>query len=125
MDAAELEVNRLNTTAFIDANPLVVTLIPRERVSDGEGTRMIDQAPRAPQKMRMIDQSYFRGPVPGTLTGADGIQRKVAFQLLGDWDATVGLYDYWIDEEGIRCEVADLLPFNKYEVRAQVIRYGE
>jgi hypothetical protein len=37
----------------------------------------------------------------------------------------IGVFDYWVDGDGIRWEVADVLPYNQYERRAQVMRYGE
>ncbi len=125
MDPAELEVNRFNTKAFIDANPTSLILTPRTRQDNGEGSSWVDGTPRPVQVVSLIDQSYFRGPVPGTLLSADGTQRQVDYQLLLEHDGQVGLFDYWIDGEGVRWEVLDLLPFNGYERRAKVARYGE
>lgn len=125
LSATELKLNRTNTEAFIDANPTLVTLIPRRREKTGTGTRLVDLAARPTQRMRLIDQTRTYGPEPGSAVGADGKQRKIEYQLLGLWDAEVGLYDYWIDEMGVKYEVVDLLPDMGYERRAQVIRYGE
>lgn len=120
----ELEINRLNTAAFISANPVMVILVPRTRVNDGEGTRWTELPARPAQTLRIIDQSSARGPVPGTLRSSDGIERRVEFQLLGKFDATFGVYDHWTDDNGKDWEIADLLPDNGYEKRAQVIRHG-
>lgn len=125
MQQAELELHRANTVAFIAANYTDLILTPRVRVKTGTGTTYADQPPRAPQRVRLIDQSAVRGPEPGTVLAGDGKQRRVVYQLLGEHTAEFGLYDYWVDAEGIRCEVADLLPFNGYERRARVVRYGE
>jgi hypothetical protein len=122
--SVEIAVKRRNTNAFIGANRLSVVLIPRVPVQTGSGTRWADQTPRSPQVVRLIDQSSAGGPNPGTVAGADGKQRKVEFQMIGNWDAVFGLYDYWMDA-GTRLEVAELLPYNGYERRAQVVRYGQ
>jgi hypothetical protein len=123
--AGELQVNRVNTEAFIAANPSYVALIPRTATKTGEGILYVDGPPRASQRFRLIDQSSTNGPQPGSIVGADGTQRRVDYQLLGKFDAIVGLNDYWVDAAGIRWEVAELLPDNGYERRARVVRYGE
>lgn len=121
----ELSAHRSVTDAFIAANPSTVTLTPRERVKTGSGTKLVEGLARPPQVMRIIDQSSPKGPTPGMVIAGDGKQRKVEYQLLGRWDALVGLYDVFTDPQGIRWEVAEILPDNGYERRAQVIRYGE
>jgi hypothetical protein len=125
MQQAELDLHRVNTQEFIAANYTELVLTPRTRVKTGTGTTYTDGPPRAPQRMRLIDQTRTFGVEPGTVLAGDGRQRRVGYQLLGTYDAVIGLYDYWVDAEGIRLEVADLLPFNGYERRAQVVRYGE
>lgn len=121
----EARAQRAITKAFIGANPSSLVLIPREMQRHGTGTSYVDQPPRAAQTFRLIDQSSTRGPQPGTVRAADGSQRLVEFQLLGEHDASIGLYDYWLDSVGVRLEVADILPDNGYERRALVVRYGE
>lgn len=123
--AVELEMQRRNTAAFIAATPVTIALIPRTPVKTGTGTRYVEGTPREPQTFKLIDQTRTFGPEPGTVLTADGKQRKAEFQLLGAHDATIGLYDTWVDAAGIRFEVANLLPDNGYEKRAQVVRYGE
>lgn len=120
---AELDLLRRNTKAFIDVNSITLALVPRIKIRQGTGSVWQDQAPRLPQRLRLIDQSTSNAPVPGTLAGADGIQRKVQFQLLGQHDAVFGLYDYW-QADGMRYEIAEVFPPNGYEQRAQVICYG-
>lgn len=117
-------MHRRQTDAFIEANQFQVALIPREPVKTGTGTTLVDQTPRLLQTFRLIDQSTPTGTQPGTLIGADGRQRKVEFQLLGQYDAQMGRYDYWVDSDGVRLELAEVLPENGYERRAQVVRYG-
>lgn len=45
--------------------------------------------------------------------------------LLGAYDAQIGLYDVWTDTQGNSWQVTDLLPYNGYERRASVIKFGE
>lgn len=121
----ELAAQRRITKAFIAAHPVQVVLIPRLPVKTATGTRLVDQVARPPQTVRLIDQSAAGGTTPGVVTTLDGQQRKVEFQMLGAFDVDFGLYDYWVDSSGIRLEVAELLPDNGYERRAQVVRYGQ
>ncbi len=115
----ELLVNRLNTNAFIAANPILVTLIPRMRSMTGTGLKLIESDPRPAQVARLIDQTT------GNVQQAqDGIQRVDQFQLLLPFDGEVELNDYWEDAFGIRYEVTGILPNNGYERRAEVTRYG-
>lgn len=115
---SELNINRLNTNAFIAANPLVVELIPRAKVLSGTGVKWQEGAPRPLQVARLIDTSE-RSAQPAQ----DGVQRKDVFQLLLPFDGLVALDDYWI-AGGIRYEVTNVLPYNNYERRAEVTRYG-
>ncbi len=124
-DAAELQALRRNTKAFIDANWIELALIPRTRVNSGSGARLEDGLQRPVQRLRLIDQTRTNGPEPGTVLAGDGKQRKAEFQLLGNHDAVIGKYDYWIDSAGVKMEVVNLIHNNDYEVRAQVVRYGE
>lgn len=125
MDAGELSLHRANTEYFIGVNPISLVLIPRTRVNSGTGTAYVDGAPRPAQTVRLIDQSSTSGPTPGEARAADGKQRKVQYQLLGRYDADFGIFDYWVDAQGIKWEIADLIPNNAYERRARVVRYGE
>lgn len=125
LSATELAYQRRQTDAFIKANATLVTLTPQTRVKSGSGTKYVPGEPRPAQVMRIIDQTRTFGAEPGSAIGADGRQRKLEYQLLGYWDAVIGLFDFWVDADGIRWEVADLLPTMGYERRAQVMRYGE
>lgn len=122
---AELAVQRRNTTAFIDANPILLTLFPQERIKTGGGTRLSALPARPAQKARLVDQTRTFGAQPGQLVAGDGRQRIITYQLLMEWDAEIAADDYWIDDDGIRWNVLDLLPNNGYERRAEVNRHGE
>lgn len=124
MSENELRAQRRVTEAFIAANPSVLVLTPRERVKDANGARLAPGTPRNPQTLRLIDQSSSSGATPGRVETADGVQREIVFVLLGPHDAQIGLHDSWADASGTRYEVVELLPFNGYERRAQVVRYG-
>lgn len=117
----ELAIQVANTRAFINANPSSVILIPRTRVKDGRGARLVDGEQRAPQVFRLIDQSTARNSIPGKVQTSDGIERLIDFILLAMPDAAVDLFDYWNDSDGT-WEVAEIYPFNQYEIRAAVVR---
>jgi hypothetical protein len=122
---SELAVNRKNTLRFIAARPIVLALIPQTRVKTASGGfRYVDAPMRDEQTLRVIEQASAYGNSPGLLQAADGKQRRVQYQLLGAYDAVIGVRDYWIGADGLRYEVAELLPFNGYERRGQVIQYG-
>lgn len=125
MNANEVRLHKKQTQAFIDANPKLLRLIPRVRVNTGSGSTLQDQAPRPEQTFRLIDQTRTFGPEPGTVQTGDGQQRKAEFQLLGMPDVALEKYDYWVEGDGTRFEVANVIWDNPYEVRAQVVRYGE
>ena len=120
--AAELAVQRLNTNAFIAANPSMVTLIPRIRHRSGSGTRWEEKDPRPLQVGRLIDGGGAGNPPE---RGEDALQRKDVFQLLLPWDGEVELNDFWVGADGERYEVSGILPSNGYELRAAVIRFGQ
>jgi len=125
MSPNELRIQKRNTAAFIAANSSQIQLIPRSKVNTGSGSRWTDEVPRPVQTFRLINQTRPNGPEPGTVLAVDGKQRKAEFQLLGEVGVVLGANDYWIDDAGIRFEVTNQIYSNNYEVRAQVIRYGE
>lgn len=122
--AGELKYQRANTKAFIDANSVSLVLTPRTKHIDGSGWRFADEAPRAAQTVRLIEQTSggsSPGPQPGLIQTSDGRERLVDYTLLMEYDGIVELWDYWVDAEGT-WEVAQIFPFNGYEVRAAVVR---
>lgn len=123
--AGELAVNKRNTARFIAARPSVIALTPITRVRTASGgTKVSDLPPRSAQTLRLIEQASAYGNNPGLLQAQDGKQLKVTYQLLGEFDAVMGVGDHW-SEGGIKFEIAELLPFNGYERRGQVIQYGQ
>jgi len=124
MSNIELKAQRAQTAAFIDANPSSIALIPKREVRSGTGSTWEALPPRAAQIFRIIDNSAATGPTPGTMIAADGAQRVVKCALIGQHDAEVGLWDSWVDSDGVKWEVAELMPRNGYSRRAMVVSYG-
>jgi len=123
--SAELEVLRLNTSAFIAANPTTVTLIPRTQAKTGMGVEWVYGTPRPLQVVRMIPTAGSGAfAIAGNAPTGDGFQDKQTFQMLMVWDAAVDVYDFWADADGIRNEVTSLVPYNRYERRAEVTKLG-
>lgn len=121
---AELRAKRKQTSSFIAAGPLSVTLTPSKRTKTPTGYTSVAGTPRPAQRMRLIDQSTtLVGNTPGRLRSAMGEERKITHQLLGEYDALMAVGDFWLDG-GARYEIDELLPDNGYERRAKVIRYG-
>lgn len=122
---SELRNNRKNTSAFISAHPITLSLVPVESTrTPAGGITLTSAPPRAKQTFRLIDQSSTGGNNPGLIRAGDGAQRKVTHQLLGAYDAEMAVGDYWLDAAGVRYEIVEMLPDNGYERRGQVYRYG-
>lgn len=123
--SAEVRVNRRNTAAMIAANASCIALIPVVKTKGPNGYTSVDGDPRPEQFFRVIDQSTTYGNIPGKLRSSEGQERKITHQLLGYYDCTMELGDYWVDDLGARYEIDEVLPYNRYEQRAKVIRYGK
>lgn len=116
----EREMQRRITSWFIRENPIEITLIPRVKIPTSSGGYRWQELPaRTPQTMQLIEPPTPEDP---TIT-ADGIEREVKFILLGEYDATIGLYDVF-EALDHRWEVIQLYHNNGYERRASVARYG-
>lgn len=124
--ANELKFQRANTKAFIAANSVVVTLIPRVTQTDGAGTRYTDGAPRAPQTFRIVPgtNSSSAAPSPGVVLTQDGRDRMAEFMMLGEHTVTWAVGDHWTDADGHLWEILQLFPENGYERRAGVLRHA-
>lgn len=116
----ELDTQRELTTAFILTQPVEITLVPREKIQKpAGGFAWADAPPRPPQVMRLIEP----GNIPRPTVTVDGVQREVEFELLGEWDATIGRFDTF-DLDGKHWEVVEVAHFNGWEQRALVSRLG-
>lgn len=128
LQASELVYQMKQTQAFIDANPVLITLTPRKRLkTPSGGFTWMDVPPRPTQTFRLIDISSGISATSasrGVFRSSDGIDRTAEFELLGMPDVRMDLYDAWTDLRGLKWEVSSVLPFNWYETRALVIRRG-
>lgn len=123
MDPVELHFNRLNTQAFIKADPISLVLQTRGSVRTPSGAVAHEAgAPRPEQTFKLIMQSPAGNSIEQRLP--DGTERQVDFVLLGEWDAQVDVGDWWEDDAGRRYEVRAVIPRNGYETRAVVEAHG-
>jgi hypothetical protein len=117
MTDVETTMQRVNTAAFINANPIVLALTPNTRTKTASGGWVDSpQAPRALQTFRLIPQSVSSG-APDRAT--DGVSRRWPYVLLGMWNAVVQVGDTFEYGE-LTLQVKHLWPENRYEVRAGV-----
>jgi hypothetical protein len=122
----ELKVNRRNTKAFIEIKPTVIDLQPQRKVrTPTGGFDIANDQPRGPQTFRIIDLTgdYLVNQPPQRTI--DGIERAVEFELIGNWDAQLALFDTWTDAAGERWEITAVHPDNGYERRALAVRYAD
>lgn len=118
---SDVEIQRKLTHAFIQTQPVVIQLIPRSyEQQPAGGSTWIEQTPREPQVLRLVEPS---NSAPTPVTTADGIEREVEFMLLGEWDAQIGQNDIFT-YMNLHWEVVQLAHFNGWERRASVARYG-
>lgn len=123
--AIDLALNRSLTKAFIDYLPVTVTLIPHRRVDTPSGGFTYEAlAPRAPQVMTLIEQSGGTTTgVPLPVPAQDGDDRRVMFELLGEWNAIIEVDDTF-SHQGKEWTVVAKFYANGYEVRALVNCHG-
>jgi|SRR5687768_2529468 len=114
----ERDMQRVQTRAFIDANPTTVTLSPRIRTTLGNGGfKWTTGTPRPPQVVRLVPQTQAL-----LVRTADGVERRVEYILLASWDAQIAKWDVFT-HDGDKYEVSELNPSNGYEISAIVTRY--
>lgn len=114
-------MQRLNTRAFIDANPSLIALQPVRRVAQSSGGYKYDATlPLRPvQKMRVVHLSDRDRP---TIT-VDGRTYQAEVMLLGTWDATIERRDRW-SSDGQEYEVLEVQAGHGYETKALAVRRG-
>ncbi len=119
-----MDLMRELTHWFILQDPSYVVLTPREQVDSGNGSfGWADLPPRPQQMVKLI---FTAGNSDGAVESSDGIERKYDFVLVGEWNATVKLGDYWRDPETEqKYVVTGLSPYNGYEIKANVTSYGK
>lgn len=123
---AEMDFQRFNTWAFIEADPIDVALTPvNETITAGGGRRFDDSAERPVQRFRLIPMSHTERPIRSAITlgTSTGTARQHDFTLLGTWDAVIHKNDWWMDAEGNRYNVDALVPFNGYQQKALIMMH--
>lgn len=121
--ASGLTLNKKLTHWFIQQDPTQVKLIPRVRQSQGNGSfSMVDGTARDLQVVKII---FISGDTSGIVPTQDGQDRQFDFTMVGEWNATVAIDDYWIDENsGQKYVITAITPFNGYEVKATGKTFG-
>lgn len=115
----ELAIQRKQTSAFIDADPIMVTLVRRERVSDGAGGKVPGPAvPQFPQRLRLLPQEDGAT----ARTTAEGETATPEYMLLCPSDANVQRFDEFTIG-GRRYQVV-YIDDRQYEVKAEAIYLG-
>lgn len=119
-----LRVQRKNTEAFINADPIVVSLVPRVKTKTaGGGKKMEKGTPKSAQKFRLIPQ----GDVQPSVQTPDGIQLTPTFVLLGKFDADIDRWDTFQlnghDYQVVSTVRPEHTIENRYESKVDVARY--
>jgi hypothetical protein len=114
---SEIDMQRVQTDAFIQGNPTEIILVPRIRVQNPNGGwTWVKQVARDLQTFRLITANTGQ-----TVTTSNGVERTVDYELFGSWDAVVALGDvFTVDSDPY--EVVSMYPANGYSVRALVSR---
>ena len=120
--AAEKQVQRAVTNAFISMDSLVVVLTPRMQQIVNGVRKMADAAPRSPQTMKLVMQSPAGGSIEQHT--AQGTARQVDFTLIGDYDCEGDVGDWWEDADGTHWEITAIIPDNGYERRFTIEANG-
>lgn len=123
MALQNLPLQRRLTKAFIDQNPTTIVLVPRLRVKKpAGGWAWEEQAPRPPQVLTLIEQTGLSGQPTPSIT-VDGVERRVDFQIVAEWDAAIAVDDVFA-HQGRDWHVVALWYDNEYEKRALVVARG-
>lgn len=118
-----LEIQRNLTHWFIQQDPTPIVLTPQTSSRTGNGSIQLSaQAPRAEQIVKLI---FATGNIDGIVGSTEGQERKYDFVLVAEWNASVQINDYWIDENSQYWIVTGLSPYNGYEVKAGIVSYGK
>jgi hypothetical protein len=116
----ELDLQRANTVAFIQASPTTIALQPVKRVQlPTGGFRDEPQPLRLAQVLRVIPLSDQNRPI----ITVDGKQFTAEVMLLGKHDATIVRRDRW-SSDGQQYEVIEVQAGHRYETKALAVRRG-
>lgn len=117
----ELEAQRLQTDAFIRADPIGIILWRREKVPNGSGGFMLAPAQELPsQQFKLVPQNRQleeRQTVDGVVVRPDNV-------LIGYHNADIQRGDWFTNATGHRFEVVYVHEKRDYEVRADLVYRG-
>jgi hypothetical protein len=124
MEATELRMHIRNTQSFINERPSQIILIPQTEVrKPGGATATVIGSPRPTQTFRIIETSMVGDDQH--LQQSEGKVRRQPSWLLGMPDAEIAIDDTWLNINGRRWRVAEVMPPNGYETRAVVEEVGK
>lgn len=116
--ALEQKVQRRLTSAFIDADPLQVTVSRRERVPNGSGGfRLGPPSSLSPQKGRLIPSQY---QLPDRET-ANGTIASPGSVLVMEWNADIKRFDEFTDANGFVFQVVWVYEKRDYETKCELV----
>lgn len=119
---------RYNVNAFIRSNPTEVGLVPNKatptaKPSGGHDYNWDQTAEAKPlQTFRLVGRT--EPPTEESSSNGNGFLKKLAYTLVGEWDADVSVGDSW-DADGVHYVVDLVYPRNGWETRAWVTAFAE
>lgn len=119
--SGELVMHRRITAEFISASQVVLALTPRSRVRTASGGwTWVTGTTRPLQNFKLIEPREPASPI----TTADGVVRRIDFEILGNWNAVMEVGDVF-NYDGAQWEIIELYPFNGWEMRGVVVRRND
>lgn len=116
----QLDCQRQLTSWYISIRPKRISFIPHQRVkTPAGGFTTTSIAPRDPQTVTVFMESE-----EGNIPGEGGYDRQFEGIVVGEWDAQIAKDDQWVDDDGDLWVVYDIFPYNGYEVKGRVRKYG-
>lgn len=117
--AAELRILKLNTVAFIEADPREIVLTRYPRVPNGTGgTRPGTPVPQPVQTLRVIPVESSRAV---ERVSVDGATVMPSWVLLGRWDANMARGDRFPLQGGLTGEIVYVHETRLYEAKGEVV----
>lgn len=115
-----LTAQRAATLAFIRDDPTTASFTPSTRIRTATGgfTEQ-DGAPRVDQTFKMSELNFDTRPT----TTVAGVERLIDYHLIGRWDMTIAVGDYWFDDAGTRYDVVGFSEGWEYMTKALVSRH--
>lgn len=117
---AELRAQRRISRAFIEADPVTVTLARRSRNPDGAGgTTVGAPVSQAPQRFRLLPQEDGAT----ARTTAEGETATPEFMLMGEWNANMARFDEFTLADGRRFQIV-YIDDRQYELKGECVYLG-